>query len=90
MPSISRKNSSHHGNKKPYWHISNMFRRADHFGKEIPSFNLQGESNVTTLIGSICTSVIVFLTLSYSLLKIEQVFTGNNPDLSVVTELDYI
>ena len=67
-----------------------MFRRADHFGKEIPSFNLQGETNVTTLIGSIFTTLIVVVALSYSLIKIEQVITGKNPDISVVTEMDYI
>ena len=90
MPQLNRKNSSHHGKMKPYWHISNMFQQVDHFSKEIPSFNLKGETNVTTLLGSICTTLIVLVTLSYSLMKMEKVITGRNPDVTVFTELDQI
>ena len=90
MPSLNRKSASHHGKMKPYWHISNMFRQVDHFSKEIPSFNLKGETNVTTLLGSIFTTLIVLVTLSYSLMKFEKVMTGRNADVTVFTELGHI
>ena len=58
-------------------------KKLDFFGAPIPSFNLQGQTEVTTSIG-VCLSIIIStLTLAFSLIKIQHLATRKNPILTV-------
>ena len=85
--SSSRSNTS---GAAPWWHIGNVFRNADKFGKPIPSFNLKGETNVKTVIGGIMSLLVSITVLIYSTIKMIQLVNNSNPELGVVTSLGYI
>lgn len=90
MPFSNRKNGSHYSRPKPRWHIGHIFRRADNFGKEIPSFNLRGETNVRTVMGGVVTTLIIIIALVFATIKMFQFFTGHNPEITVFTSLGYV
>ena len=65
----NRKNSNKLSNaefsKSPY-SLANKLRSIDNFGLPIPSFNLKGETHVTTWIGGLLSAMIKAITLAYA------------------------
>ena len=43
-----------------------MFKSIDSFAKEVPSFNIRGESRVTTIFGGLMTFGISLIALAYA------------------------
>ena len=51
---------------KRAWDARNYVRNLDIFAKDVPAFNINGQSEVKTLFGGILTCVIFVLTFSYA------------------------
>ena len=80
----SRKVGSNYGSRRrPSWHIANSFFAIDTFGKELPSFNIKGETHVNTIYGGIMTFIISFMAILYALLKLNVLINSVNPNISV-------
>ena len=54
----------------------------DWFGSEIPSFNLKGETRITTLFGGMMTALIMILSLGYAILKGIHLIHRTNPTIN--------
>jgi len=54
----------------------------DGFGKELPAFNLRGETRITTVVGGLATLCVVVLTFSYAALKMIELAAGKNPTIN--------
>ena len=54
----------------------------DFFGKDLPTFNIKGEGRVNTAFGGCISSSILMLTLAYTLLKLSDLYTKDNPVVS--------
>ena len=57
----------------------NMLRRIDRFGEPLPAFNIKGKDKVTTAFGGIMTALIIILTLSYFISKVNSIVERSNP-----------
>ena len=67
MPPLHNKRvGSYHGHNKPWWHMRNIFYRMDGFAKEVPSFNIDGRTNVGTVCGGLVSFVVIVMTLIYA------------------------
>ena len=85
MPRLaSRKSGSGYGGDRPSWHINNTLKNFDSFGKEVPAFNIKGESRVNTALGGTITFAILSVSLIYSCIKIIQMVNGDNPIISAL------
>ena len=60
------------------WHITNFLRELDRFGHKIPAFNIKGKDEVKTVLGGILTTAIVILTVSYFMIKLQDLRTGTD------------
>ena len=69
---------SHKGKR---WHIGNVLLNADLLGENIPSFNLKGQTVVTTIVGGVLSLIILSLVLTYSSIKAVELFSRNNPTI---------
>ena len=56
--SITRKNRA--------WDAQNYIRSLDSFAKEVPAFNIHGNSQVQTLFGGCLTLLIMIISFSYA------------------------
>ena len=73
MPHLfGSKSNSKYGGDRPRWRISTVLKGFDSFGKEVPAFNIKGDSRVTTALGGTVTCSILTVSLLYSILKIIQ------------------
>ena len=54
------------GAQKPSWHIGNKLQQIDLFGKEVPSFNLKGETHINTKVGGLVSALIIVTALLYA------------------------
>ena len=89
MPNITKKRYSGKMASRSGGRISNCIRDADAFGKEVPSFNLGGETNVNTIPGGFLTLAILLLTLVYATGKFQDLVLGSNPNIYNNIEQDY-
>ena len=64
------------------WHINSFFSKIDRFGQTIPAFNLKGKDKVTTTFGGITTAAIIVLTLSYFVIRFEELVAGTDPTIN--------
>ena len=64
-----KKNGSRFGSKNAKWKIGTLVKKIDLFGKEVPSFNLKGETKINTLFGGLITVIVLACTLAYAILK---------------------
>ena len=46
--------------------MNNMFKRMDSFAKEVPSFNINGQTNIGTTYGGVVSFVVTVLALVYA------------------------
>ena len=87
----SRKISSHHGQNKQgvkWWQGFNFFGSIDIFSKELPSFNLQGETHIGTAYGGFCTFIVWLLTFAYALIRFEYLVLGKDSNINVILKQD--
>lgn len=71
------------------WRASNFIRDMDSFGKEVPSFNVKGETHVNTVPGGLMNLLILAATLGYAITKFADLATGKDPQITESKELDY-
>lgn len=69
--------------------MNTFLERFDSFGQALPVFNIKGTEKVSTLTGGISTVLIAVILLTYSSLKLLQLVSKENPNVSEVNELDY-
>ena len=90
MPSLTnRKYSTKYGQTGSRWKASTFIQEQDSFGKEVPSFNLQGNTMIQTVFGGFCTLAILTLTLGYAITKFSDIVEGRNPNITQSTVFDY-
>ena len=83
MPYLTnRKHSSNYTQTKSRWQASEFIRSQDSFGKEVPSFNLKGDTQVRTLLGGFLTLTIFTVTLAYAITKFADLSEGRNPNIT--------
>ena len=67
MPKLTnRRANGSNINKSRAWDAKNYIRSLDSFAKEVPSFNIDGQSQVQTLVGGCLTLLIMIITFSYA------------------------
>ena len=81
MPLINRRYGSKFSNVKSRWRASNCIRDQDNFGKEVPNFNIGGETQINTVAGGFLTIMVLGLTLSYGAVKFIDLYEGNDPNI---------
>ena len=75
--------------KNRYWYFSRQMRGFDKFAKPVPTFKINGESSVNTVAGGILSSIITLIVLSYSIGKLVDLHTRNNPIITDSMIPDY-
>ena len=70
MPRKQNRSSSSARKNQPWWHIRNVFKNLDMFGKEVPAFNISGEQRVNTAIGGVFSTFIVVTAITYGTIKL--------------------
>ena len=68
------------------WHLHNLLRSVDIFGKPLPAFNLKGNSTIHTMTGGVVTFCIIVIILVYSSMKLIQLFDRHTPTVSQVLD----
>ena len=68
--------------QKSKWRAVNFVRDMDNFGKEVPAFNIGGETHVNTVPGGMMNLFILVLTLGYSIRKFSELYTGSDPKIT--------
>ena len=58
-----------------------FLKKVDLYGRDIPSFSMQGETRVSTSMGGIMTLIIVYVTFLYATLKFQHLVERNNPQV---------
>ena len=57
-------------------------KKIDAFGKELPHFNIKGKERVNSIIGGLCTLMLLMTVSMYSTLKFSYLITKHNPNIS--------
>ena len=68
--------------KGPRWHLGNVLTNLDFYGKDVPAFNIKGQNRVNTIFGGIMTSMVLLLTLVYTVIKLDELYSRQNPIIS--------
>ena len=89
MPRWSSRSSGGRRGKGPRYHIGTVFKSLDTFGKEVPAFNIAGETRITTSLGGIFSIIILISTAMYAILKFVELSEGSNPNMSENMVQDY-
>ena len=91
MPYIhsNRQSRKYYNKAKTRWHASVCIKEQDHFGLEVPSFNIGGETTINTLPGGFLTLIILGITLGYAILKFIDLSQGNDPNVRQSVVRDY-
>ena len=66
---------------KSRWRALTYLKERDNYGKDVPSFNISGETQVNTVLGGFLTIVVTVMTLGYALLKFVDVSQGKDPNI---------
>ena len=62
--------------------IGQALKNLDIFGEPLPTLNIEGKSHIYSLLGGICTLVIIFVVMIFAGVKFEQLITRHNPIMS--------
>ena len=62
--------------------MKNILLGLDLFGKPMPTFNLKGNTEKNTLVGSLSSIIIMTLTFLFGLLKLEHLSLKKNPSIT--------
>ena len=76
------KASSRFSEIRPSWHIYNYLLNIDTFAKEVPSFNLKGQTHISTPIGGFMTFLLLTLSFFYAVIKTIHLVERANPVMS--------
>ena len=71
------------------WYLPNVIKKIDMFGQPVPTFNLKGEKAISTIVGGICTFLIICVSLAYGSLKFVHLMEKRNPQIIQVTEKNF-
>ena len=66
-----------------------MLERIDMFGANLPMFNIEGRQKVSSVTGAICTIMLMCIFLMYASLKLVQMITKHNPQISELIETNF-
>lgn len=67
---------------------SRLLEKIDQFGRPLPTFNLDSETEVHTTTGGLVTFLIIVITLCYGTLKFYQMMIKHNTNVTSVYETD--
>ena len=82
MPHITnRRYGTKYSNVKSRWHASNCIKDQDNFGKEVPNFNIGGETSINTVAGGFLSIMVLGLTLCYGVIKFIDLYKGSDPNI---------
>ena len=56
-----------------------MLRNLDRFGKEVPAFNVDGETKINTVVGGILTALIFMTGFLYAGIKLDHLLSRDDP-----------
>ena len=62
--------------------FNNMFLNLDMFARAGPQFRLRGREKIPTFCGSLATTVIISILAMYALIKLEQLLSRSNPNIT--------
>ena len=62
--------------------MGNVLTNLDFYGKDVPAFNIKGQNRVNTVFGGIMTSMVLVLTLIYTVIKLDELYSRQNPIIS--------
>ena len=65
---MNEKNGAGPKKSRP-WHINNFFRSIDKFARDVPAFNIKGESKVKTILGGASTFTLLVIIVMYAATK---------------------
>ena len=71
------------------WDAQNYIRSLDSFAKDVPAFNIGGDSQVQTLVGGCLTLLIIILTFSYAASKMIDLSQKKDPFITQSVEQGY-
>ena len=69
--------------------LSKTLDTLDQFKREMPTFNLQGRTAVSSLAGGVMTVVIFSVMMLYALVKFAHLMSNHNPNISSHRQPDY-
>ena len=75
--------------RRQAWDAKNYIRSLDSFAKEVPAFNIQGQSQVQTLVGGCITLLIMIITFSYATSKMIDLSQKKDPFITQSVEKDF-
>ena len=75
--------------RRQAWDAQNYIRSLDSFAKEVPAFNIQGQSQVQTLVGGCFTLLIMIITFSYATSKMIDLSQKKDPFITQSVEKDF-
>ena len=82
MPHITnRRYGSKFSHAKSRWQASTCIRKQDNFGKEVPNFNIGGETQINTVVGGFLSIMVLGMTLFYGIVKFIDLYQGNDPNI---------
>ena len=61
----------------------------DMFGRPMPGFKVKGAKQVNSLLGSLCTLLILICVMMYASTKFVQLYSRHNPIISTHSEVKY-
>ena len=70
------------------WDAKNYIRSLDSFAKKVPAFNIDGQSQVQSLVGGCLTLLIMVLTFSYAASKMIDLSQKKDPFITYSEEKD--
>ena len=89
MPAIMNRKYAIKSSKRSKWRASNFIRNMDNFGKEVPSFNVKGETHINTIPGGLLNLMILGVTLGYAIGKFAELYTKGDPNITYSLVPDY-
>ena len=66
--------------------MTGLFTKIDIFGSDTPKFRLGGRDYLPTFFGGAITAMMFVVIGLYTLIKLEQLFSRSNPNISFYTE----
>ena len=89
MGFLYRRVSSGFGKRGARWTMKRVFKSMDFFSKEMPGFNVGGETHVRTPAGGLCSILLFIVALSYGLLKSLQLIEKDGAVITDYEQTDY-
>ena len=63
--------------------VFKFIKRFDLFGKQVPTFSLNGKTKIQTYEGAVISIIIFALTLIFSLMKFDKLINRRNPTINI-------